>query len=113
MFQFEITRCCTLLSMLYNNVATIYIYIYVLHVGFPWHFHSALPGSCKLRILSAAVQLRSLQDATQGFTPLFVKDWLHAQAGFVLSFRERQPGPKLYEHLLLPNLVQSQRPWFP
>ena len=26
MFQFEITRCCTLLSMLYNNVATIYIY---------------------------------------------------------------------------------------
>ena len=29
MFQFEITRCCTLLSLLYNNVAIIYIYIRV------------------------------------------------------------------------------------
>lgn len=27
-----------------------------------------------LRILSAAVQLRSLDDASQGFIPLFVKD---------------------------------------
>ena len=60
---------------------------------------------------SSSTAKPSRRDA--GFYPPLCQGLVACSGRICFEFCERQPGPKLYEHLLLPNLVQSQRPWFP